>query len=380
MVDQCIDEWCARNGRDPASLELLVAFSHLHGDHYMAVNQFAGRPNTRYMGQTHEEMVGFWGMTSFPEERVTLDLGGREILIWGSPGHVVSEFAYYDSYTQILYTGDMFYRGRCYISFWQPWFDSMDAADRLRGHPSGDARDGLPCRDQQGWAGLPLRRDRQPDEAPVRDDRKAAARSVRDAHQTITEPGIYFTGTVFLCNQTPRDHHDRRHPYRYSWGGGGGGGGRSMRMKRARRRWTRFRRSLSCGVPPASAIDAERAGRSTCPASRTSWTVDGDTLWTTNDGRVEQWADDGKKASVDVPRQAGSTMALGVRLALGRELGGAATLYRHRSQDDEDPRHHPGRPRAERRAQCRRGRAERIWAPNETGGTIAKIDPAAIRN
>ena len=38
---------------------------------------------------------------------------------------MISEFAYYDTYTQILYTGDMFHRGRCYISFWDKWFDSM---------------------------------------------------------------------------------------------------------------------------------------------------------------------------------------------------------------------------------------------------------------
>ena len=94
VVDECIDEWCARNGRDPASMELQVAFSHLHADHYAAVNQFVDRPKTRIMGLTHEEMLGFWGMTNFPDERVAVDLGGREIWVWGSPGHVVSEFAY----------------------------------------------------------------------------------------------------------------------------------------------------------------------------------------------------------------------------------------------------------------------------------------------
>ncbi|KAJ8138905.1 hypothetical protein OY671_007882, partial [Metschnikowia pulcherrima] len=125
VVDGCIADWCKRNGRDPASSELSVAFSHSHADHYAATNQFADRPNTRYMGSTQEEMMGFWGMTNFPEERVTSDSGGRDISIWGSPGHVMSEFAHYDTYTQILYTGDTFYRGRCYISFWQPWFDSM---------------------------------------------------------------------------------------------------------------------------------------------------------------------------------------------------------------------------------------------------------------
>jgi glyoxylase-like metal-dependent hydrolase (beta-lactamase superfamily II) len=94
VVDDCIEKWCSRNGRKVEDMQLLLAFSHLHADHFAAINQFVDRPNTRYMGLTHEEMVGFWGMTKYPEERVTLDLGGRDILIWGSPGHVISEFAY----------------------------------------------------------------------------------------------------------------------------------------------------------------------------------------------------------------------------------------------------------------------------------------------
>ncbi|MBO9724047.1 MAG: MBL fold metallo-hydrolase [Novosphingobium sp.] len=213
-VDQCIDAWCRRNRRDPASLELLVAFTHLHADHYAATNQFADRPNTRCMGLTHEEMVGFWGMTNYPEQRVALDLGGREILIWGSPGHVVSEFAYYDSYTQILYTGDMFYRGRCYISFWQPWFDSMKRLiDFCDTHPVTHV---MGChveisKDGQDYAyGMTW----QPDEAPV----EMTVQQLREAYahaQKITEPGIYFTGTVFLCNQTRGTTTIDRNPYRY---------------------------------------------------------------------------------------------------------------------------------------------------------------------
>jgi glyoxylase-like metal-dependent hydrolase (beta-lactamase superfamily II) len=215
VVDQCIDDWCRRNGRDPASLELLVAFTHLHDDHYAATNQFADRPNTRYMGLTHEEMVGFWGMTSFPEQRVTLDLGDREILIWGSPGHVVSEFAYYDSYTQILFTGDMFYRGRCYISFWDPWFDSMKRLiEFCDTHPVAHV---MGChveisRDGQDYAyGMTY----QPDEAPV----EMTVQQLRDAFamaKTITKPGIYFTGTVFLCNQTRSTTTIDANPYRYA--------------------------------------------------------------------------------------------------------------------------------------------------------------------
>ncbi|MBO9669307.1 MAG: MBL fold metallo-hydrolase [Sphingobium sp.] len=214
VVDKCIDEWCARNGRDPASMELLVAFSHLHADHYAAANQFADRPNTRYMGLTHEEMLGFWGMTNFPEERVKLDLGGREILIWGSPGHVISEFAYYDSYTQILYTGDMFYRGRCYISFWQPWFDSMKRLiDFVDTHPVTHV---MGCHVEMSRDGVdyPYGITYQPDEAPVH----MTVQQLRDTFEfakTITKPGIYFTGTVFLCNQTRSTTTIDQNPYRY---------------------------------------------------------------------------------------------------------------------------------------------------------------------
>ena len=214
VVDQCIDDWCRRNGRDSSSMELLVAFSHLHADHYAATNQFADRPNTRYMGLTHEEMVGFWGMTNFPEERVTLDLGGRSILIWGSPGHVVSEFAYYDSYTQILFTGDMFYRGRCYISFWQPWFDSMKRLIAFCDtHPVTHVM-GCHVEISKDGQDYPYGMTWQPDEAPV----QMSVQQLREAYayaQTIKEPGIYFTGTVFLCNQTRGTTTIDRNPYRY---------------------------------------------------------------------------------------------------------------------------------------------------------------------
>lgn len=214
VVDGCIAEWCQRNGRKPEEMELLVSFSHLHDDHYAAINQFYDRPNTRYMGLTHAEMVGFWGMTHYPEERVTLDLGGRDILIWGSPGHVMSEFAYYDTYTQILFTGDMFYRGRCYISFWEPWFQSMERLMAfLEEHPVTHL---VGCHVEISRTGedYPYGMTYQPDEAPwhltVEELRAAYAMA-----KTITKPGIYFTGSVFLCNQTRGTTTVDKNPYAY---------------------------------------------------------------------------------------------------------------------------------------------------------------------
>ncbi|MGB3796318.1 MAG: MBL fold metallo-hydrolase [Alteraurantiacibacter sp.] len=215
VVDACIAEWCSRNGRDSASMELLVAFSHLHSDHYAAVNQFWDRPNTRYMGLTHEEMLGFWGMTDFPEQQVSLDLGGREVLIWGSPGHVVSEFAYYDSYTQILYTGDMFYRGRCYISFWEPWFNSMQRLiEFCDTHPVTHVM-GCHVEISKDDVDYPYGLTWQPDEAAVQMTVEDLRHTFEFA-KTITGPGIYFTGTVFLCNQTRSLTTIDTNPYRYT--------------------------------------------------------------------------------------------------------------------------------------------------------------------
>jgi hypothetical protein len=214
VVDECIVKWCARHERKPEDMELLMAFSHLHSDHYAALAQFTDRPNTRYMGLTHEEMVGFWGMTNYPEQRVALDLGGRKILIWDSPGHVISEFAYYDTYTQILFTGDMFYRGRCYITYWDKWFDSMKRLmDFLDTHQVAHV---VGCHVECSRTGedYPYGMAYQPDEAPMHLT-VAELRNAFEVAKTITKPGIYFTGSVYLCNQTRGTTTIDKNPYRY---------------------------------------------------------------------------------------------------------------------------------------------------------------------
>lgn len=199
VVDGVVAQWCKRNGRK--DIPLVLAFSHLHGDHWAAQNQFADRPNTRIMGLTHEEMVGFWGMTKYPEERVEFELGGRKLLIWGSPGHVEDEFAYYDTYTQILFTGDMFYRGYCYITFWNQWMESMARLMRFADtHPIAYV---VGCHVEMKKSGefFTYGTTYQPDEAPVQMD-VAMLRRTYEFAKKITKPGVYFTGDVYLCNQT----------------------------------------------------------------------------------------------------------------------------------------------------------------------------------
>ncbi|WP_321469956.1 MBL fold metallo-hydrolase [uncultured Paludibaculum sp.] len=199
VVDKVIAEWCRKHGRQ--DIPLVLAFSHLHGDHWAAQNQFIDRPNTRIMGLTHEEMVGFWGMKNYPEERVEFDLGGRKLLIWGSPGHVEDEFAYYDTYTQILFTGDMFYRGYCYITYWDKWMDSMARLMQFADKFPIAYVVGCHVEMKKDGSFFTYGTTYQPDEAPVQMD-LAMLRRTYEFAKKITKPGVFFTGDVYLCNQT----------------------------------------------------------------------------------------------------------------------------------------------------------------------------------
>jgi glyoxylase-like metal-dependent hydrolase (beta-lactamase superfamily II) len=215
VVDETIHTWCTRNGRKPESMQLLLAITHLHMDHFSAQNQFDDRPNTRIMGLSHAEMVGFWGMTDFPNQRVTLDLGGRELFIWGNPGHVLSEFAYYDTYTQILFTGDMFYRGRCYISLWDAWLDSMKRLVAFtKEHPVAHI---VGCHVEMGVGGIdyPVGSTYQPNEAPWHLT-VAELEHAYTVAQTIEAPGVYFTGDLYLCRLTGPYLTPDTNPYIYN--------------------------------------------------------------------------------------------------------------------------------------------------------------------
>ncbi len=214
VIDRLISEWCRKNKR-PNDLELVIAFSHLHGDHFAARNQFLDRPKTRLMGLTHEEMVGFWGMKRYPEERIEFDLGGRKLLIWGNPGHIDSEFAYYDTYTQILFTGDMFYRGRCYIGNLKVWMRSMARLmEFVAQYPVAHI---VGCHIEISTKGedYPRGTTYQPDEPPLQMPVEMLRRTYEFARTKVRGPGIYFTGDVYLCVETRGLRTIDKNPYAY---------------------------------------------------------------------------------------------------------------------------------------------------------------------
>jgi len=101
--------------------------------------------------------------------------------------------------------------------------------------------------------------------------------------------------------------------------------------------------------------------------------VDGDTVWVTNVGRVEQWSTAGKLAAVEMPRPCG-TMAMAFGSLWVANCNGGE-LYRIDPQTKTIVAKIPVGlgPSGELNVVSGAGF---IWAPNETAGTVAKIDPA----
>jgi len=113
-VKGIITDWSKKNG----DVELIVAHSHQHSDHYAADAQFEGKPNTTVIGLEVEALKRYFEISNWPEEIVDFDLGNRLLKIIPIPGHQASSIAVYDTSTKILLTGDTFYPGRLYVKDW----------------------------------------------------------------------------------------------------------------------------------------------------------------------------------------------------------------------------------------------------------------------
>ena len=112
-IDALIDTWLSEHSR--ASIPLVVAHSHSHGDHHQGDGEFIDRPDTVVVGLKPEEVAGFFGISHWPDEIGTFDLGGRKLSIIPTPGHEPAHIMIYDPKTAILLSGDMLYPGRLYV-------------------------------------------------------------------------------------------------------------------------------------------------------------------------------------------------------------------------------------------------------------------------
>jgi hydroxyacylglutathione hydrolase len=121
-VNKIINDWSEKNGK----VELIVAHTHKHGDHFAADGQFEGKPNTTVVGLEVDDLKNFYDISNWPEEIVDFDLGNRLMKIIPIPGHQASSIALYDKSTKILLTGDTFYPGRLYVKDWNAFKMSIE--------------------------------------------------------------------------------------------------------------------------------------------------------------------------------------------------------------------------------------------------------------
>jgi glyoxylase-like metal-dependent hydrolase (beta-lactamase superfamily II) len=202
-VDDLIEQWLARHPRD--SYGLVVAHTHGHNDHVAADAQFADRAATTVVSRELDAVQQHFGFTSWPDQVVQFNLGGRVLEVTGSPGHHRAAITIYDPWTGFLLTGDTVLPGRLYAFDFPQFLDSLERMTALA--DSRAVTHVLGCHVEmttQPGRDYPLGASYQPDERPLpmtvaqlRDVRAAAASVAgrRGAHRfddfiIYNQPGL----------------------------------------------------------------------------------------------------------------------------------------------------------------------------------------------
>jgi len=122
-VNTIIDNWQKQQNKE---IELVVAHTHKHGDHYAADAQFKGQPKTTLVGIQKTDVIDFFKFENWPNDDVDFELGNRTLKLIPIPGHQNASIAIYDTSSKLLLTGDTFYPGRLYVDDWSSFKTSID--------------------------------------------------------------------------------------------------------------------------------------------------------------------------------------------------------------------------------------------------------------
>lgn len=198
-VDRLLDGHASTRPRDPA-YALVVAHTHGHGDHVAGDAAFTDRPHTTVVGHDVAAVREYFGVTDWPAEVVTFDLGDRALEVFAIPGHHAASIAVFDPTTGLLHTGDTVYPGRIYVEDPDALLDTLDRLVAF-----ADERDAtlvLGChvemtnRPGRDYA---LGSRYQPDEPPPFMT-VTQLRSVRDDFRRVAHrPGIHRFDDVVFC-------------------------------------------------------------------------------------------------------------------------------------------------------------------------------------
>lgn len=131
------------------------------------------------------------------------------------------------------------------------------------------------------------------------------------------------------------------------------------------------------GPPPNDAVGPKPKLAETAmkvPGFADFLTVDGDTVWATNDGRVEQWSITGKRLSAEVPRPCG-TMAIAAGSLWVANCKGGEVWRINLKTGGLQAKIATGlaNPKGETNIVAGAGS---VWVPSDPTGKVVRIDPA----
>lgn len=112
-----------KNGKH---FDLIVAHTHGHSDHTYGDSHFKRRPNTEIVPAGQNAVRTFFGIQDWPNDPVSVDLGGRMLTVIPIPGHTLDHIAVYDGRTHFLMTGDTLYPGNLYVRYWPGYRQSIN--------------------------------------------------------------------------------------------------------------------------------------------------------------------------------------------------------------------------------------------------------------
>ena len=100
------------------AVPLIVAHSHSHGDHVAGDDQLRPLPHTTVAPLGVAGVKGLFGISHWPKDAATFDLGGRTLDVLPIPGHEDSHIAVYDHRSTTLLSGNTLYPGLLVVNDW----------------------------------------------------------------------------------------------------------------------------------------------------------------------------------------------------------------------------------------------------------------------
>jgi len=135
-VDATIARWCGIRRKKSVPLTVVLTSGEDVAQN-QGIAQFANRPQTSLTPLELSARMEFHGPgSSWKQQAGQIDLGGRIVDIIPTPGTHKDGLSFYDSYTCLLFTGDLLYAGRVQIANDRDYLASLERLQKWKqNHP-----------------------------------------------------------------------------------------------------------------------------------------------------------------------------------------------------------------------------------------------------